>query len=108
MAFDQPWEYKTDHFKGPGYMFLPLADGIFEAQLKDFNDVQYIGEHMDDTIGPLFYGMSYSERLAIAQANHLIHLGRELESMRSSDPAYDGEIDEPFIDLNCFPDESTP
>ncbi|NMB76773.1 MAG: hypothetical protein GYA21_16775 [Myxococcales bacterium] len=71
VAFDQKYRDEMQVENGPGWMFLPLADGIFHARLMDFNDVEHIGRHMAETIGPLFYGMDSIQRTIVLEANHL-------------------------------------
>lgn len=71
VAFDQKYRDELQVENGPGWMFLPLADGIFHARLMDFNDVEYIGRHMAYTIGPLFFGMDQVQRAIVINENHL-------------------------------------
>jgi hypothetical protein len=83
VAFDQKYTDELQVENDPGWMFLPLADGIFHARLMDFNDVEYIGRHMADTIGPLFFGMAQVQRAIVINENHLPqYLGqaKEVES----------------------------
>jgi hypothetical protein len=58
-----------------GFVFLPLADGVFRAGLRDINDVQIIGSRMASTLSPagfeLFCDMTPGELLEIARANRL-------------------------------------
>ncbi len=75
LAFDA-WEDdpKVEGDEVPhGWVFLPVADGLFHATLRDTNDVELIGNGMATTCrgDGLFWGMTGSKRSAIFQANHM-------------------------------------
>ena len=90
---------------GKGFIFFPLADGVFHAALKDVNDVELIGQRMADTLGPLFHGMSDTELDQVLQANHLSSSRALLCSgARYADTAFDGTKDDALVDLRCYPD----
>ncbi|HUT99878.1 MAG TPA: hypothetical protein VM425_00400 [Myxococcota bacterium] len=60
----------------PGFIFLPLADGIFHASLMDVNDVEIIGDNMGQAATMcyrrlLFDGMSPDDLQIIGEANHV-------------------------------------
>ncbi|MEO0248152.1 MAG: hypothetical protein ABIN58_01160 [candidate division WOR-3 bacterium] len=57
----------------PGWVFMPLADGIFHASLKDVNDVERIAENMSIAArgNGLFYRMNAEEKRVIFQANNM-------------------------------------
>jgi hypothetical protein len=59
--------------RAPGFMFLPLADGVFSANLKDVNDVEAIARRMASTITGhgLFHGMSDEEFGQVLEANRI-------------------------------------
>ena len=59
-----------------GFVFLPIADGIFQAALKDVNDLEVFREKMPQSLTriltrKLFHGMSDSELEEIERANHV-------------------------------------
>ncbi len=78
VSYDHPWDYgidfnlPDDHHE-PGYVFLPVADGIFKAQLRDSNDAAFMAEHMHVVSNPLFLfvGMSDWEYQYVMDANHM-------------------------------------
>jgi len=60
----------------PGWVFLPVADGIFEAALKDVNDLEVFREHMATSLTRysrrlLFDGMTEAQIQQIEEANHV-------------------------------------
>jgi len=91
-----------------GYIFFPLADGIFHARLKDVNDVEIIRENMASSLGPLFFGMGSMARTNICFLNHvnpLLCLYGKTKGAENLDlRAFDGKKDEDLVDLRCFPD----
>ena len=88
---------------GKGFIFLPLADGVFHAALKDVNDVEIIGQRMANTLGPLFLGMSIEEMIRIFDENHMLRLFAATSMKACEDPAFDGIKDADLRDLHCFP-----
>ena len=82
----------------PGYILLPLADGIFHARLKDVNDVGIIADRMASSTTPgghrmLFDGMTDTQLEEIEEANHvqiprdIQHSTYDIEPDWLSDPA---------------------
>ncbi|HUS84509.1 MAG TPA: hypothetical protein VMX56_05160, partial [Anaerolineales bacterium] len=78
VSYDHPWDYginaslPDDHHE-PGYVFLPVADGIFKAQLRDSNDAAFLAKYMNIVSDPssLFVGMSDWEYQYVMAANHM-------------------------------------
>lgn len=59
--------------KTPGWAFMPLADGIFHASLRDLNDVEKIAEKMSTSARGqgLFWRMNAAEKSTVFQANNM-------------------------------------
>ncbi len=74
VAYDA-WDQDDPNYHTPGYIFLPLADGIFMAALRDVNDVALIGQNMGATLAPpgfeLFCGMTAEELEEMEVKNNL-------------------------------------
>ncbi|HOX42352.1 MAG TPA: hypothetical protein PK668_02080 [Myxococcota bacterium] len=91
-----------------GFMFFPLADGVFHAHLEDHDDVRHIGRSMATTLGPLFYGMLPEHQAILGLTNHVLVPGgarsRNLEAAFDASE-FDGIRDEGMVDLQCFPSE---
>jgi len=77
-------------------MFLPVADGVFHAKLKDVNDVEIIAREMANTITGrgLFFGMSDHEFNQVIEANR-ISSSDELSELRQG---LTGEPPEPVTE----------
>jgi len=71
-AWEEDPEVEGDEV-GPGWVFLPVADGVFHGTVRDTNDVEIIGRKMNTTCRGkgLFWGMTGSERNAVFEANHM-------------------------------------
>jgi hypothetical protein len=96
VAYDA-WDHRGLGHEEAGYLFQPLADGVFHASLRDVNDVEIMGRRMASTLGPLFEGMSAQHRAAVLAANRLSASG--LRAARVRDEALEPKL--PYGP--CFP-----
>jgi hypothetical protein len=81
-----------------GWLFSPLADGIFHARLEDTNDLAVIARDMAAAVVAcgLFHSMSGSEFDAVLEANPIppstglaeLKQGLQVEPLVSDDPAW--------------------
>jgi len=104
-AYDIAWEYyihpgEPGDYHEPGYVFMPVADGVFRAAMKDSDDVNYIGQYMGDFLNTLFEEMNDFEYQQVMEANHMPTARPDTSGRKAAETTHIPHEDPPWLYWN--------